>query len=402
MELLIKGARVIDCDKDCITDVYIRNGIIQKIAFNIQENCKTIKAEGLILLPSFIDMHCHFREPGFEYKEDLLTGSLAALKGGFTAVNLMANTNPVCSSMEVVNYVLNRAKEIGLIDIHQCVSITDGFDGKSITHLDSIDDKVKIISDDGNGVENNRVMLKTMLKSLEKNFIVMSHAEDRELSKYDTRLSENISTARDVELAGKTNARLHMAHVSTKESLQYIIEGKRKGFSITCEVAPHHIALDNSTKYKVNPPLRAREDVEFLIEGIKNDWVDCIATDHAPHSSLDKEKGAPGISGLETAFSVCYTKLVKEGHISLNRLSELMSKNPARIMGLNKGRIEKGFEGDLVLVDIERSYDIDSSKFLSKGKNTPFHGQKVWGSVEATIKAGKVVYTRKEPDYDNR
>lgn len=402
MELLIKGARVIDCDKDCITDVYIRNGIIQKIAFNIQENCKTIKAEGLILLPSFIDMHCHFREPGFEYKEDLLTGSLAALKGGFTAVNLMANTNPVCSSMEVVNYVLNRAKEIGLIDIHQCVSITDGFDGKSITHLDSIDDKVKIISDDGNGVENNRVMLKTMLKSLEKNFIVMSHAEDRELSKYDTRLSENISTARDVELAGKTNARLHMAHVSTKESLQYIIEGKRKGFSITCEVAPHHIALDNSTKYKVNPPLRAREDVEFLIEGIKNDWVDCIATDHAPHSSLDKEKGAPGISGLETAFSVCYTKLVKEGHISLNRLSELMSKNPARIMGLNKGRIEKGFEGDLVLVDIERSYDIDSSKILSKGKNTPFHGQKVWGCVEATIKAGKVVYTRKEPDYDNR
>lgn len=402
MELLIKGARTIDWDKDYVTDVYINNGIIQKIGHNIQENCKTIKAEGLILIPSFIDMHCHFREPGLEYKEDLTTGSLAALRGGFTAVNLMANTNPVCSSMKTVLYVLNRAEEVDLIDIHQCVSITDDFDGNSITHLDNIDSRVKIISDDGNGVENNGVMLEAMLKAVEKNLIVMSHAEDRELSRYDTRLSENISTARDIELAGKTNARLHMAHVSTIESLQYIIDGKRKGLNISCEVSPHHIALDNSIIYRVNPPLRTEEDVKFLIEGIKDHWVDVIATDHAPHSSIDKEKGAPGISGLETAFSVCFTKLVKEGHISLNRLSELMSKNPAKLLKLNKGEIKEGVDGDLVLVDLERTYEIDSSEFLSKGKNTPFNGMKVWGSVEATIKAGRVVYTRKELNYDNR
>lgn len=400
MELLIKGARIIDWRQDIISDVYIKNGTIQDIGNNIQVDCKIIDAKGLALLPSFVDMHCHFREPGFEYKEDLLSGNLAAVRGGYTAVNLMANTNPVCSNMEVVNYVLNRAKEIGLIDVHQSVSITNGFDGHSIYHLDNIDESVKIISDDGNGVENNRVMLQAMLKAVEKNLIIMSHAEDRELSLYDTALSENISTIRDIELANYTKARLHMAHVSTKEALQYIIDGKRKGINITCEVAPHHIALDNSTEYKVNPPLRNKEDVNFLIEGIKQGWVDVIATDHAPHSALDKEKGLPGISGLETAFSVCFTKLVKEKHISLNKLSELMSKNPANIMRLNKGQIKKGYDGDLVIVDLEKMYHIDISKFASKGKNTPFDKSKVWGSIEATIKAGENIYSR-EGLYDS-
>ncbi|SDY97148.1 dihydroorotase [Proteiniborus ethanoligenes] len=400
MELLIKGARIIDWRQDITSDVYIKNGTIQDIGNNIQVDCKIIEAKGLALLPSFVDMHCHFREPGFEYKEDLLSGNLAAVRGGYTAVNLMANTNPVCSNMEVVNYVLNRAKEIGLIDVHQSVSITNGFDGHSIYHLDNIDESVKIISDDGNGVENNRVMLQAMLKAVEKNLIIMSHAEDRELSLYDTALSENISTIRDIELANYTKARLHMAHVSTKEALQYIIDGKRKGINITCEVAPHHIALDNSTEYKVNPPLRNKEDVNFLIEGIKQGWVDVIATDHAPHSALDKEKGLPGISGLETAFSVCFTKLVKEKHISLNKLSELMSKNPANIMRLNKGQIKKGYDGDLVIVDLEKMYHIDISKFASKGKNTPFDKSKVWGSIEATIKAGEIIYSR-EGLYDS-
>ncbi len=400
-ELLIKGARIVDWNKDCVSDIYIKNGIIHRISPNTKVKCETIRAEGLFLLPSFIDMHCHFREPGYEYKEDLSTGSLAAVKGGFTAVNLMANTNPVCSNMEIVNYVLNRGKEIGLIDIHQSISITNGFDGKNINHLDDVDERVKIISDDGNGVEKNRTMLEAMKKAMEKNLIVMSHAEDGELSKYDTRLSENISTMRDIELAKCTGTRLHMAHVSTKEALQYVIEGKKNGINITCEVAPHHIALDEKTEYRVNPPLRKGEDVKFLIEGIKNGWVDAIATDHAPHSAIDKEKGAPGISGLETAFSVCYTKLVREGHISLSKLSELMSRNPSKIMGLNKGQVEEGYDGDLVLVDIEKMYEIDSSKFLSKGKNTPFNNMKVWGNVEATIKAGKVVFIREEIEYDN-
>lgn len=402
MELLIKDARVVDSHKDCFTDVYIKDGIINNLGRGIKKNCKTIEAEGLILLPAFVDMHCHFREPGYEYKEDLLTGSTSALKGGFTAVNLMANTNPICSSMETVEYVLNRAKDIGLIDIHQCMSITEDFNGRSIKHLDNIDSRVKIISDDGNGVENSAVMYKAMQKAAEKNLIVMTHAEDRELSKYCTRLSENIMTYRDLALAERTNARLHFAHVSTKEALKYIVDGKKKGLKITCEVTPHHIALDNSIEYKVNPPLRTKEDVKALIEGIRNGWVDIIATDHAPHSALDKEKGAPGISGLETAFSVCYTALVKKGYISLSRLSELMSKNPAKLMRINKGLVKEGFHGDLVLVDIEKSYEIKSHKFSSKGKNTPFNGKIVWGSIEATIKSGKILYDKRGLDYDNR
>ncbi|KNF07206.1 dihydroorotase PyrC [Gottschalkia purinilytica] len=402
MKLLIKNARIVDWSQDLIGDVYIENGIIKEIGQDLYKDCETINANGLTLLPSFIDLHVHFREPGYEYKEDLETGSKSAIRGGYTAVNLMGNTKPICSDEKIVEYVLNRAKEIGLVDIHQTVSITKDFNGTDIGHLDNLPDTVRFISDDGKGVLNNKVMLDTMIKAKEKDLVIISHAEDEDITPFCTRLSENIITSRDIELAKYTKAKLHMAHVSTIEAMEYIIEAKKRGYDVTCEIAPHHIAFTNEVDFRVNPPLRNQEDVDFLIKCIKDGWVDMIATDHAPHTTEDKEKGAPGLVGLETSFSVSYTKLVREGHITLNELSKIMSKNPANLMKLNKGEIKIGFDGDLVLVDIDNKYKINPDDFASKGRNTPFKGIETYGIVEKTIKAGKVVYSKEGYSNDDR
>jgi dihydroorotase len=400
MELLIKNARIVDSSQDFIGDVYINKGIIYEIGKKLKKDCEILNGEGYVLAPSFIDLHSHFREPGYTYKEDLLSGSQAALRGGYTAVNLMANTNPVCSSMDTINKVLKKAREINLIDIHQCASITENLLGENIEHLNELSNEVRFISDDGKGVANSRVMLMAMLKAKEKNLTIISHAENEELVDIDTRLAENIMTWRDISLSKFTGCKLHLAHVSTKEAMKDIIEGKQQGGKITCEVTPHHLALTEETEYRVNPPIRKSEDVNFLIEAIKNGFVDAIATDHAPHSASDKIKGAPGMSGLETSFPVCFTKLVGEGHITLNKLSEIMSKNPAKIMQLNRGEVKIGYEGDLVLLDTKSKYNIDTSKFLSKGKNSPFDGSDVIGKVMCTIKAGRIVYKAKE--YENK
>lgn len=395
MELLIKNARVVDSSQDFIGDVYINSGIIYEIGKKLEKDCEVINGEGYILAPSFIDLHSHFREPGYTYKEDILSGSMAASRGGYTAVNLMANTKPVCSRMEIINKVLKKAREINLVDVHQCASITENLSGESIDHLYELTNEVKFISDDGKGVSNSRVMLDAMVVAKEKDLTIISHAENEELVDLDTRLAENMMTWRDIALSKFTGCKLHLAHVSTKEAMKDIIEGKQQGARITCEVTPHHLALTEETEYRVNPPIRKKEDVSFLIQAIKDGFVDTISTDHAPHSTEDKIKGAPGISGLETAFPVCFTKLVQEGHITINKLSELMSKNPAKIMGLNKGEIKIGYEGDLVLLDIETVYNIDTSEFLSKGINTPFEGKAVKGKVMCTIKAGRLVYKDK-------
>jgi len=395
MELLIKNARVIDSSQDFIGDVYINKGIIYEIGKKLEKDCEVIDGEGYILAPSFVDLHSHFREPGYTYKEDLLSGSRAAVRGGYTAVNLMANTKPVCSSMNIIDNVLKRSKEINLIDIHQCASITEDLLGKSIEHLWELTTEVRFISDDGKGVSDSRIMLDAMIAAKEKNMTIISHAENEELVDVDTRLAENMMTWRDISLSKFTGCKLHLAHVSTKEAMDDVIKGKQQGGQITCEVTPHHIALTEETKYRVNPPIRKAEDVSFLIKAIKDGFVDVIATDHAPHSIDDKIKGAPGISGLETSFPVCYTKLVEEGHITINKLSELMSKNSSKIMKLNKGEIKIGFDGDLVLLDIKSKYKIDTSKFLSKGVNSPFDGKSVVGRVMCTIKAGRIIYKAK-------
>ncbi|MFT5871786.1 MAG: dihydroorotase [Clostridium sp.] len=396
MELLIVNARIVDSSQDFIGDVYINNGIIYEIGKKLEKDCEVIDGEGYILAPSFVDLHSHFREPGYTYKEDLLSGSKAAVRGGYTAVNLMANTKPVCTSMDTIDKVLSKAREINLVDVHQCASITENLLGKSIAHLGNLTTEVKFISDDGKGVSSNRVMLEAMKASKEKNLTIISHAENEEMVDIDTRLAENMMTWRDITLSEFTGCRLHLAHVSTKEAMKYIIDGKRQGSLITCEVTPHHLGCTSETEYRVNPPIRETEDVNFLIKAIKDGFVDVIATDHAPHSFDDKLNGAPGISGLETSFSICYTKLVGEGHITLNKLSELMSKNPSKIMKLNKGEIKIGYDGDLVLLDTKTEYKIDSARFVSKGHNSPFDGKTVVGRVMCTIKAGRMVYKSKD------
>jgi dihydroorotase len=308
----------------------------------------------------------------------------------------MANTNPICSSKETLEYVRNRSKELNLIDVHQCLSVTKNFDGITLSHLDELaDDKeIKAISDDGIGVSNSNIMLEAMKIAKKNNWVIMSHAESPEFSKVDMRIAENMMTLRDVELAKLSEAKLHMCHVSTKESIKYIIYGKMSGANITLEVTPHHIGLTRDINdYRVNPPIRDKEDVKAIIEAIKLGMVDTIGTDHAPHTAEEKKNGSPGMVGLETAFSICYTKLVKENNISLNKLSELMSYNPAKLLDMNKGKISIGIDADLVLIDTDKKIKINPEEFASKGKNTPFDGMEYYGEVLVTIKGGKIKYT---------
>lgn len=391
MNLLIKNTNIVDEKRNIIGDIYIENGKIKEIGLALKKDCMTIDGSSLVTMPSFVDLHVHLREPGFTHKEDIESASLAALKGGYTLVNAMANTSPIASTMEVVDYVLNKSKGINLIDIHQTVSITKDFDGKTIDHLDLIDrNKVIFISDDGYGLESNLVMYKAMLKAVEKDFIIMTHAEERNLTPIDYRMSENLITYRDIYLSSVTNARVHFSHVSTKEAIDGIRTAKGKNIKITCEVSPHHISLfDND--YMVNPPIRQIEDIEEIIRGIKDGTVDAIATDHAPHTEEDKENGAPGMSGIELAFPIVYSSLINRG-INLSKISSLMSANPSRIFGRKKGLIEIGYDGDLVMVDLKGEFIVDSKEFLSKGKNTPYDGKKLKGIIVGTIKSGELKY----------
>ncbi|WP_252231681.1 dihydroorotase [Clostridium sp. ZBS15] len=398
MELLIKNARIIDAIQDFYGDIYIKDGLISEIAKEInKDNVETLSCEGKILMPAFIDTHAHFRDPGLTWKEDLESGSKAALKGGYTGVCLMANTKPICSSKEVVQYVRDKSKDLDLIDIHQCISVTQNFDGKTLDHLNEFrdDNEVKAISDDGVGVSNSNTMLEAMKIAKENNWVLMSHAESPEFSKSDMRIAENMMTIRDVELAKITGAHLHMCHVSTKEALKYIIDAKNEGANITLEVTPHHISLTKEINdYRVNPPIREKEDVDAIIKAIKMGNIDTIGTDHAPHTLEEKSKGSPGMVGLETAFPICYTKLVRENEISLNELSKLMSLNPAQLLGMNKGKFSIGVEADLVLIDIDKKIKVDSKEFASKGRNTPFEGMEYYGEVFTTIKGGKIKYKK--------
>lgn len=395
MNLLIKKARLVDANSDFFGDIYIEKGHIKEIGLNLVKECDTINVMGRVVMPAFTDLHCHFRDPGLTHKEDIETGSKAAVKGGYTTVNLMGNTKPISSNMDVVNYVKDRGREVGLVDINQVITITKNLDGKTLDHLDSIDSSVKFLTDDGKGVDDSEVMLKAMKKAKDMGLGIMSHAEDRAVLSECTRLAENLMTVRDIYLTRHTGCHLHLAHVSTKEAIEEIVKAKEAGANVTCEVTPHHIDLTSEVSYRVNPPLREEEDRLAIIEAMKKGYVDAIGTDHAPHTKEDKEKGAPGISGIETSFSVCYTRLVKEGHISLNKLSEIMSKNPSKILGVNKGILTPGYEGDLVVLDLDKLITIDTENFYSKGKNTPIDGKQYYGDVVMTIKGGTIVYERK-------
>ena len=378
--LLIKNVRIIDANKDIKSDLLVENGKISKINSNIEiENINTIDGGHYVLMPSFIDLHTHLRDPGLTHKEDLESGQKAALKGGFTVLCPMANTKPVCDNPEVINYIINKAENLDLCDIKQVCSITKNLEGDEMIDIKSMIEHTRLFSDDGYTLHNTEIMRDALKLSKELNFKVLTHCQP-----------EFEIVERDLKLLEEVGGNLHICHISLKETLDEIKKYKDRGYKFTCEVGPHHI-YGYGLDYKVNPSFAEEEDMKYLIQGIKDGYIDMIGTDHAPHTQEDKENGAPGISNIEVAFQMV-NKVFSENQISLNKLSEMMSANPAKLLGLNQGLIEEGLRADLVLIDENYEDVIDISNFISKGKNNPFNGQRVKGKVIMTIKNGKIMY----------
>ena len=413
-------------------------------------------AEGLTVTPSFIDMHVHLRDPGLTQKEDLESGLRAAVAGGYGTVVAMPNTNPVVSTGEQAKEIRERAKALNLANMFQVCSITRNFEGKDVSHINELNpEEVPVISEDGKEVASSAIMLEGMKNAASRKLIVACHCEDPELaaaakpfrkkaleimkeynlsawgiSKNQKKapekamkeiqdalsnanellaLAEDIATERNLELAENAECHIHLCHVSTAKSIEAARRAKKKiseskfdlsdtGFSVTCEVTPHHIGLCGTEepyiRALVNPPLRPENDRLALIEAIRDGTVDCISTDHAPHTAEDKAAGAPGFTGLETSFGVCNTKLVKECKISAKKLSQLMSANPARILKLNKGLLKTGFDADLTLVNPDEEWKVEPKNFFSKGKATPFEGEILSGTVKAVFISGKKVFEK--------
>ncbi|WP_151410403.1 dihydroorotase [Anaerococcus sp. Marseille-P9784] len=393
MKKVFQNAYCFDDVKISNKPIYVKDGIIVD-EFEIDDQTELIDCNNLALLPSFVDMHVHFRDPGFTYKEDLESGSKAALKGGFTSVLLMGNTKPTVSSVEVYEDIMKRAKDLDLIDINQVYTITKDFDGKTLDHLDNLPKSVKFISDDGHGVDDDLTMYKAMLKAKELGVNMTLHEEVTGVSPIDYEIAEDAMTLRDCYYAYKLNCPVHFSHVSTRGSIKAIEYFKNLGAKITCEVTPHHLYLADKKReeVKVNPPIRTEIDRLTLIEMIKKGVVDCISTDHAPHSKEDKEKGSPGFLGLETSFSTVYEVLVKSGEISLNHLIKLMSTNPAKILGLNKGKLKIGYEADFTLIDLDEEYTYREDEILSKSKNSLMIGKTLAGRVKRVYKKGVLKY----------
>lgn len=394
MKKLIKNVNIVDKDNNFFGEILIEDGKIIDVGENfiVDEKTEVLDACGKTIMPAFVDLHVHFRDPGFTHKEDLKTGSLSALKGGYTTVNLMGNTKPICDSHEKQQDILKRAKEIDLIDIFQVVAVTKNFESEELVDYSTLKG-TKFLSNDGKGVISDLMMYKALLSAKENDKTIMIHAEMEEFSKIDYRISEDLMTIRDIYLSKITDTPIHLCHVSTIDSINAVRQGKKDGVKVTCEVTPHHIYLyDND--YKVHPPIRTEKDVLALVEAIKDGTVDAIATDHAPHTAEDKLKGSPGLVGLETAFCVSYTSLVKNYGLDIKILSKLMSYGGAKLLGVNKGLIQKGYDADLVMVDLDKKIKVDSENFASKSKNTPFEAMEFFGEVLMTMRKGEIKYKK--------
>ena len=380
--ILFRNVRIVDANKDFKTDLLVSNGVISKIDENIEiehESINIVDGNGYVLMPSFIDLHTHLRDPGLTHKEDLETGQKAALKGGFTVLCPMANTKPVCDNKEVMEYVLNKAKDLDLCDIKQVCAITKNLDGQEMIDIESMRKYTDLFSDDGYTLFNEEIMENVLRLSSELDFKVLTHCQP-----------EYEIVQRDLKMLKEVGGNLHICHISLEDTLNEIKKYKDEGHKFTCEVGPHHI-YGYGLDYKVNPSFAKEEDMKALIQGIKDGYIDMIGTDHAPHTEDDKKAGSPGISNIEVAFSMV-NKVFKENNISLNKLSEMMSANPAKLLGLSQGLIEEGLRADLVLIDENEIDVIDTRKFVSKGKNNPFNNQKVIGKVIMTIRDGKIAY----------
>ena len=419
-KLLIKGGQVVFADEVKAADILLENGKIAKIGKNLKaDGAEVVDAAGLTVFPGLIDMHVHLREPGFEYKEDIASGSAAAVAGGFTQVCCMPNTDPVCDNAAVVGYIAARAKEVGLCKVRPIGAITRGEKGETFSEMGKMKDAGAVaVSDDGKPVANARMMRLAMEYASDFGLICLSHCEDKDLvdggvvnEGYNStlaglkgipRAAEEIMIAREIILAETLHKRAHICHVSTKGGVQLLREAKARGVQITAETCPHYFTLtdDVVTSFdantKVNPPIREAEDVAAIKEGLRDGTLDCIVTDHAPHhvdeKNVEYNLAAFGISGIETSFSLSYTYLVKGGVLSLPELADRMSAAPARILHLEGGKIAEGEAADLMLADLNAEYVIDGKKFVSKGKNTPFGGMKVSGKVVCTIVDGDVKY----------
>ena len=416
--ILLKGGETVAGARREAGDILVREGRIESVhpGLPVAEGAEVIDLAGKTVVPAFADIHVHFREPGFTAKETIRTGSMAAARGGYTAVCAMPNLDPVPDSVETLAIEQAAIDRDAVISVLPYCSITKGRKGLELVDFKALKQHCIAFSDDGSGVQDEAMMRRAMEAAAREDVIIAAHCEDNSLLRggyiHDGRYcaqhghkgicseSEWGQIARDLALCEETGCHYHVCHISTKESVELIRRAKARGVNVTCETAPHYLVLceddlQEDGRFKMNPPLRSAEDREALIEGLLDGTIDAIATDHAPHTAEEKSRGlagsAMGIVGLETSFPVLYTTLVRTGRMSLERLIEAMSTSPRRIFRIG-GALEPGMPADLAILDLDNEFTIDSNTFLSKGRSTPFDGWKVRGKVLMTLKDGKAVY----------
>lgn len=423
MKLLIKNGRVVDPESqtDDKLDILIDNGRIADINKNIKtEAQKSIDATGLIVAPGFIDMHVHLREPGQENKETIRTGARAAAKGGFTSIACMPNTAPINDNVSVTDYIVSEAQKSAVVNVFPIAAVTIGLKGEELTDMaDLTKAGVIAFSDDGQPVYNSEVMRRALEYSKLVDALIIDHCEDKELSRdgvmhegrYSDLLglkgipssSEEIMVSRNILLSEQTDVPIHIAHLSVKGAASLIRNAKKKKVRVSAEVTPHHLLLEDAslknydTNFKMNPPLRSRSDVKAMVKAMRDGTIDVIATDHAPHTPDEKaveiDRAPFGVIGMETAVSLILDRFIHTQMITLSRFIEMISLNPARILGLDsKGRIASGMDGDLTLLDLNKDTVVDVNTFESKSRNCPFDGWKLRGCPVKTIVRGNVVY----------
>ena len=420
--MLLKNGHLVDPSPaiDGVTDIRIDNGVISEVGPDLPENKdeEIFDLAGCYVVPGLIDTHVHLRDPGQEESESLETGTKAAIAGGFTSVVAMPNTNPVVDNVPIVRYIAEKSKRLGYADVLQTASITKGENGEEITEIGFLKDAgVIAFTEDGKTVENSGILRKAMTYSKPFDVLFMSHCEDKNLKGAGVmnagalatemglpgiaREVEDIIIQRDIMLAKMTGVRLHISHLSTSTGLELVREAQAKGLPVTCEVTPHHLFLTEdavrgyNTSAKVAPPLRTAEDNEALIEGLKDGTITCIGTDHAPHSADKKdvefECAANGISSIEVAFPLIWTKLVETGRFALSEIVSIMSCKPAELLRIDRGSLSVGKVADVMIFDPHVEKVVDPQSFYSKGKNCPYAGEKLRGWPKMVFREGRIV-----------
>ena len=400
--ILIKNGKVIEKNTLIKKDILIDNNLILKIEDNINnENCEIIDALGCLVMPGAVDVHVHLREPGFEYKETIETGTMSALKGGVTSIMSMPNLNPCPDSLEHLNVQLNLINKDAQVNVYPFGSVSVNEEDKELSNIEEIKDKVYGLTDDGRGVNNLQVLEEAMKLAKKYNLTIASHAEDN-FYKY-AKEGEYVAVRREIELAKKIGCKYHFCHMSVKESFDAIKEAHKEGYkNITCEVAPHHLILNKdmikNANYKMNPPLRSEEDRIATVEALLDGTACMIASDHAPHSEKEKsqeyDKCPNGIIGLETMIPIIYTNFVKTGLIGYDRFLDILVYNPIKVFNLPERDLKEGMIADIAILDIENEHQYTKDEILSKGKNSPFIGYKFYGMPKYTIINGEIKYKK--------